>query len=193
VTELPAYPESAAEREAAQGPPEPAGGYASWGRRAAAFLVDTLLTWVVIVAAFGLAFAVMAVNEDLGASLFIPAVLLAIVGPFVYYTWLTGKTGQTIGKRALGIRVRHQTEDRNISYGAAFGRYAITIPFGFFWIPLLIDYLFPLWDKQNQTLHDKVASSIVVRAQARTTRLTGDRMVPKGSDRPRAYPRRSGR
>jgi uncharacterized RDD family membrane protein YckC len=164
VSELPAYPESAAEREAAEGPPQPAGGYASWGRRAAAFLLDTLLTWAVVVAVFGLAFGMSALNEDVGALLFIAAILLVVVGPFFYYTWLTGKTGQTIGKRALGIRVRHQTQDRTISYGAAFGRYAITIPFGFFWIPLLVDYLFPLWDKQNQTLHDKVASSIVVRA-----------------------------
>ena len=164
MSELPAYPESAAEREAEEGPPQPVGVYASWGRRAAALLLDTILTWVIVVAVFGLAFGIYALNEDAGALLFIAAILLAIVGPFVYYTWLTGKMGQTIGKRALGIRVRHQTQDRNISYGAAFGRYAITIPFGFFWIPLLIDYLFPLWDKQNQTLHDKVASSVVVRA-----------------------------
>jgi uncharacterized RDD family membrane protein YckC len=163
VSELPAYPESAAEREAAEGPPGPAGGYASWGRRAAALIIDTILTWFVVVLAFGLALLVLLADEDVGALLLIAAVLFAIVGPFVYYTWLTGKTGQTVGKLALGIRVRHEREDRNISYGAAFGRYAITIPFGFFWIPLVIDYLFPLWDKQNQTLHDKVASSIVVR------------------------------
>jgi hypothetical protein len=27
----------------------------------------------------------------------------------------------------------------------------------------LLDYLWPLWDGRNQTLHDKVANSIVVR------------------------------
>jgi uncharacterized RDD family membrane protein YckC len=30
-------------------------------------------------------------------------------------------------------------------------------------LPLLISYLWPLWDSRNQTLHDKMASTIVVK------------------------------
>jgi hypothetical protein len=30
-------------------------------------------------------------------------------------------------------------------------------------IPHYLDLLWPLWDRQNQTLHDKVASTLVVR------------------------------
>jgi uncharacterized RDD family membrane protein YckC len=44
------------------------------------------------------------------------------------------------------------------------GRYLITVVFGIFYIPALLDYLWPLWDKRNQALHDKVVNSIVVRA-----------------------------
>jgi hypothetical protein len=44
------------------------------------------------------------------------------------------------------------------------GRYAFTWVVGLFVGPLiLIDYLWPLWDGQNQTLHDKVVDSIVVK------------------------------
>jgi uncharacterized RDD family membrane protein YckC len=32
-----------------------------------------------------------------------------------------------------------------------------------FVIPILVDDLWPLWDKQKQTLHDKVAGTVVVK------------------------------
>jgi hypothetical protein len=35
--------------------------------------------------------------------------------------------------------------------------------FALFTLPLILDYLFPLWDGKNQTLHDKVATSVVMR------------------------------
>ena len=28
--------------------------------------------------------------------------------------------------------------------------------------PALVDYLWPLWDKKNQTLHDKLAKTVVI-------------------------------
>ena len=52
----------------------------------------------------------------------------------------------------------------SIGYGRALGRYTITFVFGVFVIPVLLDYLWPLWDQKNQALHDKVVSSVVVRA-----------------------------
>jgi uncharacterized RDD family membrane protein YckC len=30
-------------------------------------------------------------------------------------------------------------------------------------IPLILDYLWPLWDAKHQAWHDKVAASVVVR------------------------------
>jgi uncharacterized RDD family membrane protein YckC len=32
-------------------------------------------------------------------------------------------------------------------------------------IPILLSYLWPLWDTRNQTLHDKMANTIVVRTR----------------------------
>ena len=52
----------------------------------------------------------------------------------------------------------------SIGYGRSFGRYAITFLFAIFILPVLLDYLWPLWDPKNQALHDKVAGSFVVRA-----------------------------
>ncbi len=72
--------------------------------------------------------------------------------------------GQTLGKRWLGIRVVADSTGRSIGYGRAFGRYAISVVFGIFIIPALLDYLWPLWDEKNQALHDKVVGSVVVKA-----------------------------
>jgi uncharacterized RDD family membrane protein YckC len=59
--------------------------------------------------------------------------------------------------------VRHAETDRAIGYGPSAGRYFITVVFGILYMPALLDYLWPLWDKRHQTLHDKVANGIVVR------------------------------
>jgi uncharacterized RDD family membrane protein YckC len=166
VSELPSYPRAASEREEAEGPPGEDADvvYSGWWRRAAALLIDSTLLFVLVIVVGGLAFGVNAVNEDVGAILIILAILFLFAGPIFYWIYFTGRApGQTVGKKALGIRVRHAEQDRAIGYGPSAGRYLITFAFGIFYIPALLDYLWPLWDKRNQTLHDKVVNSIVVR------------------------------
>jgi uncharacterized RDD family membrane protein YckC len=164
VSELPSYPQGASEREEAEGPPEAGVVLSGWWRRAAALVVDGLVVSAMIVAVLGLAAVVVAVNEDVGTVLLVLGVIFAIAGPVFYWIYFTGKEpGQTVGKKALGIRVRHAEQDRAIGYGPSAGRYLITFAFGIFYIPAVLDYLWPLWDSRNQTLHDKVANSIVVR------------------------------
>jgi uncharacterized RDD family membrane protein YckC len=161
MSELPAYPESAAEREAAQAPTETQVNYSGWWRRGGALVIDNLLLLIPAVGFFALVFVPSDVVAAIAAFL---AFFFWLVFPFIYFTYCHGKWGQTIGKRALGIRVRRDRQEEPVSYGAAFGRYAIVFVFAIFTIPLLLDYLFPLWDSKKQSLHDKVANSIVVRA-----------------------------
>ena len=156
MSELPSYPRSASEREEAQSPPGGELQYAGWWSRVGAWVIDNLLLLIPAVAFFG--------DDLVPIALAAAAFAFWLVFPFIYFTYCHGKWGQTIGKRALKIRVRRAQQDSLLSYGAAFGRYATVFVFGIFTIPLLVDYLFPLWDRQRQSLHDKVASSIVVRA-----------------------------
>ncbi len=108
---------------------------------------------------------VFAPNDAVAGVSLLLALVFWLLLPFVYFTVLHGRLGggQTLGKRLVKIRVQH-AEGRTLDYGSAFGRYAMTFVFGLFTIPLILDYLFPLWDSRKQSLHDKVVSSVVVRA-----------------------------
>ena len=51
-----------------------------------------------------------------------------------------------------------------IGYGPALGReFFRMLLVAFFYIPFFIDGLWPLWDRGKQTLHHKVARTVVVR------------------------------
>jgi uncharacterized RDD family membrane protein YckC len=163
VSNLTPYPDQAADREAAQRPPGGDVRYASWGRRAGAYLLDTLIVFCAIGLYFGLAIALTFASDTLGVIVLILGLVALIAFPIWYHVYFVGKDGQTLGRRWLGIRVVDATTGEPIGYGRAFGRALIVAVFGFFTIPLIVDYLWPLWDSRNQTLHDKAVSSIVIR------------------------------
>ncbi len=84
-----------------------------------------------------------------------------------------GRRGQTLGMMAVGVRaVRDQTLGA-LGYGRALGRaliegvlqllFFLSLLLGVLWA---LDMLFPLWDAQRQTLHDKVSGAVVVRLPA---------------------------
>lgn len=78
----------------------------------------------------------------------------------VYYTYFEGSAaGQTIGKKALGIRVIDLAGGGSIGHSRAFIRYLGRIVSA---IVLLLGYLWMLWDDEKQTWHDKMAGSVVV-------------------------------
>lgn len=79
---------------------------------------------------------------------------------FFVFIWPVAKSGQTIGRRAMKIRVVHAQTGALLSLGAAIGRWAFAylVSSQIFYI----GYLWMLWDENDQTLHDKVVKSIVV-------------------------------
>ena len=165
LSDLPSYPNDAAQLEAAAGPPGVRSDYASWGRRVGAYLLDALVIAVPFIVIIVIALLAGDPEEDDGTWGIIGiAYLLTIVAPFIYFTVMHGREGgQTLGKRWVGIRVADDSTGRSIGYGRAFGRYAITFVFWLIVIPAILDYLWPLWDRKKQALHDKVVGSVVVR------------------------------
>jgi len=90
-----------------------------------------------------------------------------------YGTLLCGSPkGQTVGMMAVGVRVVRDETLAALGYGRALARAAfegvlrlinlLFLLLGLIWV---LDMLFPLWDKKRQTLHDKVAGSVVLRVR----------------------------
>ena len=82
-----------------------------------------------------------------------------VVAAILYYGLTEGRAGQTIGKRALGVKVIDTYTGAPIGVGRAIGRYFAKILSA---IPCLLGYLWMLWDPNKQTWHDKMVNSYVV-------------------------------
>ena len=74
---------------------------------------------------------------------------------------LSGKAQATVGMMALGLKITDMNGGR-ISFARASGRYFASI---LSTLTLLFGYFMMLWDEKNQTLHDKIAGTLIVKKQ----------------------------
>jgi uncharacterized RDD family membrane protein YckC len=87
-------------------------------------------------------------------------VLGFLIVAFIYLRAL-GRTGQTWGRRIVGIKVIGESTGEPIGFGRALGRQLFA---GFISAQIFyVGYLWMLWDDKKQTWHDKVVNSIVVK------------------------------
>ena len=92
--------------------------------------------------------------------------LTLIIGYIIWWLFALSR-GQTPGKQLLGIRVM-RTDGRPSDWGWTFIReflikiVAVGILDAALGIVTIIDLLWAFWDKDRQTLHDKVVKTIVV-------------------------------
>jgi uncharacterized RDD family membrane protein YckC len=126
-------------------PAAPSGPRASFGERLIAALIDAIVV--------GLATGLLGRIGILGS-------LVGFVASYGYYVYLEGSpSGQTVGKRAMSIRVVGMQTGQTIGYSGAFIRVIGKIVSS---IACLIGYFWMLWDPEKQTWHDKFANSVVV-------------------------------
>jgi uncharacterized RDD family membrane protein YckC len=90
-------------------------------------------------------------------------VLTLYIGWIIWW-FIVAPRGQNPGKAILGLRVI-RTDGRAVDTGTMLVRGLVGFAFGLFVIVQLADDLWLLWDKDAQTLHDKVASTVVVAAR----------------------------
>jgi len=151
-----------------QSTPEPASDeqqLASWGRRLAALVVDTVILASIITITVLLAgVSPDELNDRIRHGETLLVLLLFVLPEAVYDTALIGSRNQTFGKMALGIKVVDADNRSPIGYVRAFRRWLSTASlWALLWVPGILDHLWPLRDSRNQTFHDKFARSIVVR------------------------------
>jgi uncharacterized RDD family membrane protein YckC len=161
---------------------------ASWGQRAGAIVIDWIIEGL-IATPFVLWIAGPAVQKFVdsvpqnsstipqasidqlmkdSAGLSLQLTLISVLVTFFYEVPQNAIYNRTIGKRVIGLRIRPFAHDGGIGWGTAILRWgaytAGALVLRAIWP--LIDYLWPLWDKPwHQTLHDKVARTLVVPAR----------------------------
>lgn len=123
-----------------QGPP-----LAAWGTRFGGYLIDFLLS---------LAAQTVVGLVDRGVG------QLVGIAVFLYFGYLTGTTGQTPGRRIVGVKILREADGQVLGAGAGIGR-------GFLHfldaLPLLLGFFWPLWDAKNQTFADKIIKSVAIK------------------------------
>ena len=159
-------------------PPPPPPGYATpylyagLGTRFGAALLDLivlLLVTIVVAIPFGLMAGAIWLAGGSSAWAFVSAWL---AGPFtlllfavwiLYYTYFEGTSGQTPGKRAMGIRVVELATGRPPTFGRALLRSVLRIVD---WLPglYLLGFVVALLTPNKQRIGDVVAETIVIRA-----------------------------
>lgn len=152
--------------------------YASWGRRVLAYLVDGLFS---LAASIPLIVGYVMLMDELDlrtdpisgetvtgpqsdvssatAGILVLGALIAF-GFWLYNTVIRqGRTGYSLGKAALGIRLLRHSTGRPMGAGLCFVRQlahyvdSLVCYLGWFW---------PLWDPKRQTLGDKIMGTVVV-------------------------------
>jgi len=141
---------------------------ADFGQRFVAYSIDSIIVGLIAgipLSCLGV-IASFVMNPDTGSgvgvitSLVILAALISTVATFLYYGLMWSKTGQTVGKKLMGLKVV-TIDGVPPSFWRAVGRAALgyalsssVFSLGFLWM---------LWDDQKQTWHDKLFGTFVVK------------------------------
>jgi uncharacterized RDD family membrane protein YckC len=160
----------------------PWGPLAGWGTRVAAMLIDSavqllgMIPYVVGIVLFVVGapdssyddystFANAPAADPGNTGLMIIGGLLCLLGLVLMVAiqiwnraFKQGRTGQSIGKKVMGIRLVEEYTGRPIGAGMAFVRDLAHTLDGF----LYLGYLWPLWDDKRQTFADKILNTVVV-------------------------------
>jgi len=147
---------------------------ASFGKRAAAYLIDRAITTVIVTAAALLfvwpaaAYASSTPRPDAGTLVTVVAVIGVVVvslGWFLVVAWLVGTRGASPGKRIMRIEVVGFSSPGPIGFGRALLRGLVLAVFTIgsivtAWLP----YASVFWDssKQLRGWHDRAVDDIVV-------------------------------
>lgn len=131
------------------GPGGQATPFASWGVRVGASLIDALPGAVL-----------SGIGRATGTTAIVLICSLLSLGWAVYNRWyLAGTTGQSIGKKALKLRLVSASTGQPIGPLMAFVRDLAHLVDA---VICFVGYLFPLWDAKRQTLADKIVGTYVI-------------------------------
>ena len=136
--------------------------FASFGQRFMASLIDGFILGVVLGCMGLFAGGLAAGSTDDAAAGCLNLLILAAI--FGYFTYFHAHSGQTPGKKALGIKVI-SADGSPVSTGRSAARafgYMATSLLAYIFVGLL-GFLWMTWDPNKQTWHDKLARTYVIK------------------------------
>lgn len=140
--------------------------HANYGKRVVAVFLDWLFAFFppLLLFVVGLTMVMADSAPTLGVIFIVTGSLGWIVLSIWNKVFREGRTGQSFGKARMNIALVDSTSGLPIGAGRAFLReflFSLLSSFtaGVFWI---VDYLWPLWDKNGERLMDKIMTSRVV-------------------------------
>ncbi|MFH5209427.1 RDD family protein [Antrihabitans sp. NCIMB 15449] len=158
-----------------------AGNYASWGSRVLAYILDALVSLpgtIIMIIGYVVLFSSAETSTDSygyttvddvdsgGAGLGIGLIFLGAVVGLAIAVWnlgfRQGKTGQSLGKKWLNIKVVNEASGQPLGVGGAILRWILLAVLGGL---CFLDFLWPLWDQKKQTWHDMIIKSVVLKTQ----------------------------
>jgi len=140
--------------------------WASYPHRVTAAAVDLILVLVLTVVLPGLLVpgAALWVDHFFLTSKYLWLAALPSIGYPLYQAGMQyGKKGATWGQQLLRLKVTTESGGR-LSFLRALGRACALSSYGI--LSFGVGLLMPLWTKRRQTLHDKLAGTVVVRSDA---------------------------
>ena len=157
--------------------------YATYGQRFIAALIDFCLTWVAAAILFSFSFALLFSDAIRPLAIVLMAISVLWIPAMIIYNAIIrqGKSGQTIGKSKMRIRLIREDSGAPIGVGYAFLRglaaYALnSITGGIFFI---VDILFPAFDTKKQRVIDKMLQTVVISEdQIVSTSVSGEPLPP---------------
>lgn len=145
---------------------------APWGLRVMASTLDTValggLSYLALLGITWTANAIVPGPGSAASDLGVPGMLemlaayVVILGLWIWNRAVRqGLTGQSLGKRALGIRLVSASTGRPVGPVPALGR-----DLAHLWDWLFsVGFLWPLWDAKRQTFADKISNTVVIRSR----------------------------
>lgn len=146
---------------------------ADWGPRVAASLIDSLIVLAPLLIGYGALIANVVARRDnpdpydnpqwWAIILFLVCLVAGIALSLWNRVFRQGRTGQSVGKSALHIKLIDAVTGEPIGAGRSFLRDFLS---GLFNNACFLNLLWPLWDEQKQTWHDKVVNTYVISVRA---------------------------
>jgi uncharacterized RDD family membrane protein YckC len=132
--------------------------YAEWPQRAFGHLIDAAIVVGGVLVVFLITAFLDLFSDQLGRLIGLLGYLAMIAFAVHNQIIVQGNTGQSIGKKQIGITLISEQSGQPLGPLLTFVRQVAHVLDSI----CLIGYLWPLWDAKRQTFADKIMSSIVI-------------------------------